>query len=162
VQRELFEHELDIERRALRETPEGETQELVELYLERGLPPEFARRFANEVMSNPDLALETHAREEFGVDPRSLGSPIRAATASFLAFTVGAFVPLLSWLFSQGSTAIALSIALSAVAVVALGGVLGSMTSRGWRLGAVRALLLATCAAGVTYGIGALVGTHLS
>lgn len=161
VQRELFERDLEVERRALRDAPEGETEELVQLYVNKGIAPDFARRFANEVMSDPQLALETHAREEFGVDPRSLGSPITASLSSFLAFSIGAFLPLIPWLFAAGTAAITVSIALSAVAAAALGGVLGHLTFRGSWFGAARSLVLAACAAAVTYAIGAAVGTHL-
>ncbi len=162
AQRELFERELEVERRALRDAPEGETEELVQLYVDKGLSPDFARRFAHEVMSDPALALETHAREEFGVDPRSLGSPIAATVSSFLAFSLGAFLPLLPWLFTAGTTAIVGSIVLSAVAAAALGAVLGALTSRHWWLSAIRSLVLAGCAAWVTYAIGVAVGTHLT
>jgi VIT1/CCC1 family predicted Fe2+/Mn2+ transporter len=158
AQRELFERELTIERRALLEAPEGETEELIEIFVRKGIAPELARRFATEVMADPELALETHAREEFGVDPRALGSPIAASSSSFLAVCVGSFVPLVPWLLGSGSGAIFWSIALSAVAACALGGLLGTLTGRRWWLSALRSLSLATVAAGVTYAIGKAVG----
>ncbi|HLK45724.1 MAG TPA: VIT1/CCC1 transporter family protein [Acidimicrobiales bacterium] len=158
AQRGLFERELSIERRALQETPEGETEELVEIFRRKGLAPELARRLATEVMSDPDLALETHAREEFGVDPRSLGSPWAAAISSFVAFTVGAFLPLLPWLIGGGAAAVAWSIVISAATAAALGATLGRLTSSSMWLGAVRTLGIATLAAGVTYGVGRAVG----
>jgi VIT1/CCC1 family predicted Fe2+/Mn2+ transporter len=158
AQRELFERELAIERQALAETPEGETQELVEIFKRKGLAPELATRLASEVMSDPELALETHAREEFGVDPSSLGSPITATISSFVAFTIGAFIPLLPWLFGSGAAAVAWSIALSAVAALTLGAVLGSLTGRSRVRSALRQLAIATLAAGVTYGVGRAVG----
>jgi VIT1/CCC1 family predicted Fe2+/Mn2+ transporter len=159
AQRELFERELEIERRALREAPEGETEELVEIFERKGIAPELARRLAIEVMSDPELALETHAREEFGVDPHSLGSPIAAASASFLSFSVGAFVPLVPWLVGGGTAAALWSIVLSAIAACTLGGVLGTFTGRPWWKSALRSLSLAAVAAGVTYAIGKGVGT---
>ncbi len=159
AQRELFEHELDIERRALRDTPEGETEELIAIFEKKGLAPEIARRFATEVMSDPVLALETHAREEFGVDPATLGSPMLASLSSFLAFTLGALIPLVPWLFYGGTAAIMTSIVLSGLAAASLGGVLAGMTGRAWWKGALRSLLLATLAAGVTFAIGRVVGT---
>lgn len=158
VQRELFERELDIERRALRDAPEGETEELVEIFLRKGLAEELARRLAVEVMSNPELALETHAREEFGVDPNALGSPIKASTASFASFVIGAFLPLLPWLVGSGSGAIAWSIGLGAIGAASLGAVLGRFTGRPWWLGALRTLAVAALAAGVTTAVGHVVG----
>ena len=158
AQRGLFERELAIERRALQETPEGETEELVEIFRRKGLAPELARRLATEVMSDPDLALETHAREEFGVDPSSLGSPWAASISSFVAFTIGAFLPLLPWLIGGGAAAVAWSIAISATAAAALGATLGRLTSSSIWLAAVRTLGIAALAAGVTYGVGRAVG----
>jgi len=158
AQRELFERELAIERRAIAETPEGETQELVEVFKRKGLAPELATRLANVVMSDPELALETHAREEFGVDPSSLGSPITATISSFVAFTVGAFIPLVPWLFGSGAAAVAWSIALATVAALTLGAVLGSLTGRSRVRSALRQLAIAALAASVTYGVGHAVG----
>jgi VIT1/CCC1 family predicted Fe2+/Mn2+ transporter len=158
AQRELYERELEIERRALAEAPEGETEELIEIFQHKGLAPELARRLAREVMSDPDLALETHAREEFGVDPARLGSPVAAAVSSFIAFAIGAFIPLVPWLFGGGTAAVAWSIVLSAVAALTVGAILGSMTGRGRVRSALRQLAIAAVAAGVTYGVGRAVG----
>jgi VIT1/CCC1 family predicted Fe2+/Mn2+ transporter len=158
AQRELFERELDIERRALAETPEGETEELVDNFVRKGIAPELARRLAVEVMADPDLALEMHAREEFGVDPSALGSPWAAALWSFVAFTIGAFIPLLPWLIGGGAAAVAWSIALSAFAAMTLGALLGHFTGRNPIYSALRSLGIATLAAGVTYTVGRLVG----
>ena len=158
VQRELFERELDVERRALRDSPESETQELIEIFIRKGIDPDAARLLATEVMSNPELALETHAREEFGVDPSSLGSPWKAASASFVSFVIGAFLPLLPWLIGGGSGAIAWSIALGAIGAASLGAAIGRFTGRPWVVGALRSLCVATVAAGVTYAVGHAVG----
>jgi VIT1/CCC1 family predicted Fe2+/Mn2+ transporter len=158
AQRELFERELDIERRALAETPEGETEELVEIFVRKGIAPELARKLATEVMSDPELALETHAREEFGVDPNALGSPVASASASFLAFSVGAFLPLVPWLVGSGAAAVLASIVVSAVAAATLGALIGVFTGRRWWRSAVRSVALAGIAAAVTYAIGHVVG----
>jgi vacuolar iron transporter family protein len=158
TQRELFERELDIERRALHDTPEIETQELIEIFKDKGIAPDLAQKLAVEVMSDPQLALETHAREEFGVDPNVLGSPVTSALASFLAVSIGSFIPLVPWLIGSGGGAILWSIALSATAAFTLGGLLGTFTARPWWLSAMRSLGLAAVAAGVTYAIGRAVG----
>jgi len=158
AQRELFERELAVERKSLAENPLTETEELVEVFERKGLAPELARRLATEVMSDPEFALETHAREEFGVDPGSLGSPWAAAWWSFLSFTIGAFVPLAPWLVTSGTLAIALSIGLSAIAALALGAALGYFTGRSRVVSALRALAITAFAACVTYSVGRLVG----
>jgi VIT1/CCC1 family predicted Fe2+/Mn2+ transporter len=159
AQRAMFERELEIERRALAETPEGETEELYEIFKRKGINPELARLLSVEVMSDPTLALETHAREEFGVDPSSLGKPMAAALSSFAAFTIGAFLPLLPWLVGGGTAAVLWSIAISATAAAALGGVLGRVTGQSITRSALRTLAITAVAAGVTYAVGRAVGT---
>ena len=96
---DLVARELEKERLALAEDPEEETEELAQLYVERGMPLEQAREMAKLVMQNPELALEVHAREELGVDPHELASPMVAATWSFVAFAIGALLPLIPWFF---------------------------------------------------------------
>ena len=73
AQTELFERELALERHEILRRPEGERRELVKIYENRGVDPEAARRLADEMMRTPELALETHAREELGINPNALG-----------------------------------------------------------------------------------------
>ena len=158
AQRELFQRELDVERRALKDSPAAEGAELVEIYKKRGIDPSVARDLVDEVMQDPELALETHAREELGIDPSALGLPLQAAGSSFAAFAAGAFIPLLPWLITSGTAAIIASISAAAVAALATGALLGSLSGRPkWR-SALRQLAIGAVAAAVTYGIGRLVG----
>lgn len=158
AQAELFERELEIERRAIRANPSFETDELTSIYESRGIEPETARTMASEVMRDPDLALEAHAREELGIDPNALGSPVRAAASSFLAFAVGAIVPLLPWFVAEGWTAIIASLVLAVLAAGGLGFALGTFTGRSRLFSAGRQILIAAIAAGVTFGIGSVLG----
>src|SRR5437588_7489256 len=102
AQAELFERELELERHEIRRRPENERRELAHIYRARGVDPGTADELASQMMRDPDLALETHAREELGIDPNALGSPIGAAVSSFVAFAIGALAPLLPWLFGGG------------------------------------------------------------
>ncbi len=162
AQRELLERELEVERRALRKSPEGETNELRGMYVQRGIDPGVAADMANEVMQDPKLALETHAREELGIDVEQLGSPIQAALASFFSFALGAFIPLLPWLITGGAKAIWASVALAAVASVVVGAVLAAYTERSFLRSALRQLVVTGVAAGVTFGVGRAIGTGIS
>ncbi len=158
AQRELIQRELDVERHALRHDPESERAELTALYERRGITPEVARDLVDEVSRDPDLALETHAREELGVNPTQLGSPWEAAVSSFFTFALGAFLPLLPWLFTEGTTAVVWSVVIGALAALSVGALLGVFTGRSPVRSALRQLLVATVAAGVTFGIGRAVG----
>jgi VIT1/CCC1 family predicted Fe2+/Mn2+ transporter len=159
AQRELMERELDVERRALERHPKGETAELRGMYERRGIDPVVAGDMANEVMRDPELALETHAREEMGISLDRLGSPWQAALASFVTFALGAFVPLLPWLVGSGTGAVVGSVVLGAIAALVVGAVLARFTERPKLASALRQLAVTAVAAGVTYGVGKAVGT---
>ena len=161
AQRELFERELRLEARELEERPEAETSELAQIYMERGLPNELAREVATYLMKDPKTALQVHAQEELGVSPDSIGSPIEASLASFFAFAVGALVPLVSWFFLSGTTAILASVGFSALATIAVGGGLALLTGRNVAKSALRQLVLSATAAAITYSIGHLLGTAI-
>jgi VIT1/CCC1 family predicted Fe2+/Mn2+ transporter len=113
----------------------------------------------NEVMQDPELALETHAREELGISTQHLGSPMQAAASSFVTFAVGAFIPLLPWLYTRGTPAIVSSVILGIVASIMVGVVLAAYTERPMLRSAVRQLAVTAVAAAVTYGVGKAIGT---
>ncbi len=162
AQRELLQRELDIERRELHRNPHVETVELTQIYQSRGVDPDRAREFAQEMMRDPEVALQTHAREELGIDPEQLGSPVGAAASSFFAFAIGALIPLIPWFFGSGTAATIASVVLGAVAAVIVGGLLARFTGRSVVFSAARQLLIAAVAAGVTFGIGSVVGVSTS
>ena len=154
AQKELIHRELDVERKALRDSPEQELAELVAVYEQRGVRREVAEEVAEALMSSPKRALETHSREELGVNPQQTGEPKKAAASSFVSFAVGALIPLLPWFFISGVGAIIASIVLGAVSALAIGWGLGVATGWSPRKGALRQLGIAAVAAAVTYGVG--------
>jgi VIT1/CCC1 family predicted Fe2+/Mn2+ transporter len=158
AQRELLERELDIERRELQRRPEAERRELVLIYQRRGLEPELARELADQMMATPEMALETHAREELGIDPSSLGSPWQAALSSFFAFGIGAVLPLVPFLAGSGTAAVLAAIAVVGVAAIGVGAALSAFTGRGWLWSSARQLLVCAMAGAITYGVGSAVG----
>jgi VIT1/CCC1 family predicted Fe2+/Mn2+ transporter len=158
AQKELFQREIEIERREIERHPTSEHRELVHLYESRGIPPTLASQLADEMMADPKLALETHTREELGVNPDSLGRPMGAAASSFVTFSLGAIVPLVPFLVGSGTGAVLATVLAAAVAALVVGGLLSVFTGRQWWWSAGRQLLICAIAGGVTYGIGHLVG----
>ncbi|MGH9132206.1 MAG: VIT1/CCC1 transporter family protein [Acidimicrobiales bacterium] len=158
AQRELFEKELEIERTEIRRRPLAEMRELTHLYESRGVDPAMAKELASVMMRDPETALDTHAREELGLDPASLGSPIQAAVSSFVAFALGAVLTLIPWYITRGRVALLASIAIGVIAAIAVGAGLSLFTARRWWYSAGRQLLLAAVAAAITYGIGSALG----
>jgi VIT1/CCC1 family predicted Fe2+/Mn2+ transporter len=159
AQSELMLRELDVERQAIRRDPEIERRELAAIYESRGIDSEMAKELSVKMMRDPELALETHAREELGIDPARTGNPVQAAVSSFVMFALGALVPLLPWLFTSGTTAILWSVGLGAVAAFGVGAALAHFTGRSWLWSANRQLLISGVAAVVTFSVGRLIGT---
>lgn len=156
--KELLEYEIEVERKAILDSPEEEQRELRDKFISRGIESELAERLAVDLMRDPDLALATHAREELGVDPSATGNPWAAAGASLVAFAVGALVPLLPWLLTSSGSVVWWSIICAAIGSSLVGGAIGLMTRRGVLKWAFRQLLLTAVAATVTFGVGRLVG----
>lgn len=158
AQSELIERELERERVSLAEAPQAETNELAALYARRGIEREQARQLAEAVMADPEVALEVHAREEMGIDPHETGQPTRAAASSFAAFSVGAFLPLIPWLFGEGTTALVLSVVLGLLAAAAVGWALAFFTEKSKFRTMARQVALGSAACLLTWLIGSLLG----
>jgi vacuolar iron transporter family protein len=160
-QRELFEREIAVERWELAEFPDDERHELELIYEAKGLDADAAQALAAKIMADPEVALDTLAREELGLNPDDLGSPWGAAISSFLAFAAGAIVPLVPFLFAAGPAALVASAVLAAAALATVGALISIFTGRSaWR-SALRMVLIGGGAALVTYAIGSLVGVTL-
>ncbi|ABK52849.1 protein of unknown function DUF125, transmembrane [Acidothermus cellulolyticus 11B] len=159
-QADLARAEIEVERTELLTNAHAEREELAQLYIARGVEPELAREVARQLSRDPERALEIHAREELGLTPHDLPSPILAALSSFLAFSVGALLPLLPFLL--GATVFWPAVLVTGVALFAAGSAVVRITARPWWYGGLRQLLFGAAAAGVTYGVGAAIGTHVA
>ncbi|HET9596468.1 MAG TPA: VIT1/CCC1 family protein [Anaeromyxobacteraceae bacterium] len=157
-QRDVLARQVAMERREIAEAPEEEAAELALILQQKGLSAEEASRAATEILKKPDQALDTLVREELGLDPEDLGSPMQAAGSSFAMFAVGASVPVVPFLFAKGWSAVAASAALAGVVLAAVGAVVGFLSGTSMTRSAARMVGLAALAAGVTYAVGRLVG----
>lgn len=158
AQSELVERELEIERISLERQPAAETRELAAIYRRRGLDAAQAQEMAEAVMVDPDVALEVHAREELGVDPSDTGNPTAAAASSFVAFAIGALIPLMPWFFAEGNGAVVASAILGLLAAGTVGAVLARFTERSVVRTAGRQIAWAVAACAVTWLIGTWLG----
>lgn len=158
AQVELFERELAIERREIEQYPAAERLELFHIYRRRGINETLASQLADDVMADDDLALETHAREELGIDPGSLGSPVQAALASFVSFAMGAVIPLVPYLVGLAKIpALLLAVALAGTAALIVGALLGAFTGRNRWASAFRQLAVRRRGS-VTFVVGTIIG----
>jgi len=161
-QREMFEHQIGLERDELAQYPEEEAEELALIYTARGLPREDAQKLAQALIADPAKALDTLAREELGLNPEDLGSPWGVAIFSFLSFAAGALVPLVPFLVLAGERALPVSIAFTALTLFGVGAMISLFTGRSALRDGLRMLGIGAAAGGLTYAIGKLLGVSLT
>jgi len=161
-QRELFESQIGLERDELAKYPQEEAAELALIYAARGIPQAEALALAERIIADPARALDSLAREELGLNPDELGSPVGAAVFSFASFAIGASIPLAPFLFLVGGPALFLAVALAALSLFAVGAALSLFTGGRALWGGLRMLLLGGAAGAATFGIGRLLGVSLS
>lgn len=163
VQRELLERMLHLEAHELGSDTETERVELAEIYRRKGLSAELADEIATELMRDPKVALDTHAREELGIDPdEGLGSPWGASIYSFLTFSVGALVPLVPFLFIAGTAGTVAAASVTGLALLVVGGFTSKLTGRPIVTSALRMFAIGMSAALVTYAVGAALGVSVA
>jgi VIT1/CCC1 family predicted Fe2+/Mn2+ transporter len=161
-QREMYQREISLEEAELKEKPEEERAELVLIYRAKGLARADAERTADRIMTNRDVALDTLAREELGLDPQALGSPWVSAVSSLLAFAIGAFVVVIPYLAGSGTAALISAIGLAASALFAVGATIGALNGRPVLRSGSRQVFVGALAAGITYLVGHLIGASVS
>jgi VIT1/CCC1 family predicted Fe2+/Mn2+ transporter len=160
--RELFESQVATEADELEHNPAEEQEELALIYQAKGLGQDQAHSLAQRLLADRKTALDTLVREELGLDPDELGgSPYVAAVTSFGLFSVGAIFPVLPFFFLSGLAAVAASLGLAGLALAAIGIATSVFTGRGAAFSALRQLVIGYAAAGITFGIGKLVGVSL-
>ena len=160
-QRELYESQIALERKELEQYPDEEAEELALIYASRGMVLDEARSFTRALMRNPEHALDALAREELGLDPGNLGSAAGAASSSFLAFAVGAALPLVPFVLGVEAPLV-WSIVVATGALFAVGATLSLFTGRGALRGGIRMVAIGGAAGGATYLLGTLLGVSLA
>ena len=162
-QRELFERQIELERAEMEAMPEEEEAEMAALYRSKGFREDEAKAIAHRLFEDPERALDQLIREELGLDPDELGSPLGAAGGSFVAFALGAFVPVVPYLLlGGGAAAFAASIVLSLGALFGVGAAVSLLTGRSAIFSGVRQVGIGAAAAIVTFGVGSLIGVSVA
>ncbi|MBI3751814.1 MAG: VIT1/CCC1 transporter family protein [Chloroflexi bacterium] len=161
-QRELFERQIALERSELEAMPDEERAELAAVYRSKGFSESEAAVIADRMFNDPEHALDTLVREELGLDPDELGSPWGAAGGSFVAFAIGAAIPVLPYVLIAGGSAFLVSIGLSIVALFAVGAGVSLLTGRSAMFSGGRQVLIGAGAAAVTYVVGIVIGVSVA
>ncbi|MDZ4752601.1 MAG: VIT1/CCC1 transporter family protein [Flavobacteriales bacterium] len=159
---ELYENQMQIEMDEIENNPEGEMRELALIYMAKGIPEAQAQEMAAEIMKNKEHAHEVLVREELGINPEELkGSAVEAAVYSFILFGIGAVLPVLPFMFTDGTKAMVWSVVLSAIGLFLIGAAITLFTGRNVWFSGFRQVLFGLAAAAVTFGIGKLIGVSL-
>ncbi|MFZ4522239.1 MAG: VIT1/CCC1 transporter family protein [Bacteroidales bacterium] len=157
--KELYENQIELEKEELEINPEGERQEIVLIYLAKGVPEDQAHEMATEVMKDKTLAHKFLVQEELGINTEELqGSAIEAALYSFGLFAIGAIIPVIPFMFASGMTAVALSVAFSAAGLFLIGAAITIFTGKNVWFSGFRQVLFGLAAAAITFGIGKIIG----
>ncbi|HKY63361.1 MAG TPA: VIT1/CCC1 transporter family protein [bacterium] len=160
-QREMFQHQIDLEKKELQQYPEEEAEELALIYEAKGLSLGEARSLAHRIIANPNRALDTLAREELGLNLDELGSPWSAAISSFISFSIGASIPLLPFLWAAAESSLWISLVCTGLGLFTTGATLSLFTGRRAWWSGIRMLLIGGGAGAVTFLIGKWLGVKL-
>ena len=161
-QKDVYEHEILKEAIEIQEWPEEEEEELTLIYQAKGLSETESKKVAKRLMKDPEIALDTMAREELGLDPSQLGSPWGASISSFISFVVGAIIPIVPYILKLQDNAFLISAILSLAALAIVGGLLAGFSGKNILWGSFRMILAGSAAATVTYFVGKLVGISVT
>lgn len=161
-QREMFEHQIAQEKDELERYPDEEAEELALIYEARGVPLEEARHIAKHMIKDPEKALDALTREELGLNPDELGSPVGAAISSFLTFSVGASMPLIPFVLGYDKEGIVIAAVISGAALFCVGAALSLFSGRNAVIGGLRMLAIGSAAAAATYFLGSLFGATIA
>lgn len=162
AQVELFGGVLKDIRRLVYEDREELIDQIAKSLVNGGQNEKTAKHAANEVAIDDNQLIDIYAKQVMGFNPHELGSPLRAATSSFLLFTVGALAPLAPWLFTGDTLALWLSIGFTGVGSLIVGGYIAVSSGRSVAYGALRQLAIVALASIVTYGVGYLFGVSVA
>ncbi len=158
---EVLERQIALERAELAAIPDEEFEELVAIYQSKGMPEADARRFAEHIFADPELALTTLVREELGLDRDGMSSPWAAAGGSFCAFVIGAVIPIIPFLFGSGDAVLVISFVASLVGLFVLGALVSLLTGRNLVFSGLRQVGIGAAAAIVTFAVGRLIGVNV-
>jgi len=161
-QHELFDAQLQLQARQLREDRDGEHAILEGIYCARGFTSAESKAIVEKLFATDERALDSMMRDEVGLDPKAIGGPWAAATSSFSAFFVGAIIPLIPFLLTSGTAALLTSVVISLVALFGLGVGVSVLTRRSWLWSGFRQLSLGGVAALVTYLVGQAIGAPVA
>lgn len=161
--KELYENQMQLELEELQTNPEGEQQEIVLIYMAKGIPEDQAHEMAAELIKDTGQAHKLLVQEELGINSEELqGSAMEAALYSFGLFSVGAIIPVIPFFFTTGMIAVAISVAFSATGLFLIGAAITLFTGKNVWFSGFRQVAFGLAAAAITFGIGKIIGVSMA
>jgi VIT1/CCC1 family predicted Fe2+/Mn2+ transporter len=154
-QNDIEKSDREIEIKQLETDPEGEFDELVDIYIKRGVPQDLAKEVVT-AMHNHD-ALDAHLRDELGHFDHTRARPVQAGIASAIAFTAGGLIPLIGALLSSANQ-VSFILILTAFGLIAAGYISAKIAAAPLPRTMLRIFAGGTLGVAITAGIGWLVG----
>ncbi len=154
-EREVYQAEIDRERREIEEKPEEEQEELALFYQLKGFTEDEANLLATRLAEKPEQFLRTLAHEELGLSEESFPNPLVAAVSATISTALGAFIPIIPFFFMQGIPAIIVAALISLVAHFAVGAAKTLVTGRSWFNSGMEMTVVGAIEAVITYVLGA-------
>lgn len=159
-EREVYESEVERERREVEADPEEERTELELFYQLKGFSPEEARTMVERLSAEPKQFLRTLVHEELGLAEESFPNPLRSTISAILSTAVGGFIPIIPFFFSVGMPAVIMSFAISTLAHFAVGASKSFITTRSWWASGTEMTVVGILEAAITYGLGVALAGH--
>ena len=162
AQVELFEGVLDDLKQEVKDNKQELVHSLAHALAGRGMDIKVAHQAATDIGHNDDHFIALYSAQVIGMNKDELGSPWRAAFSSFFLFALGSLAPIVPWLFINEHSAVAVSIVVTSLASLIVGGFIAKSSGKNISYGAVRQLLIVIASSIITYGIGYLFGVATS
>ncbi|HLJ80116.1 MAG TPA: VIT1/CCC1 transporter family protein, partial [Ktedonobacterales bacterium] len=155
-EREIYQAELDRERKEIEEDPEEEIEELALMYQLKGFTEEESQTLARRLSEKPEQFLSTLAHEELGLSEESFPNPALSAVSAAVSTGIGAFIPIIPFFFLSGFVAIIWAAGISLVAHFAVGAAKTLITGRSWLVSGTEMTVVGAVEAAITFGLGLL------
>ena len=155
-EREIYQAEIDRERREIEENPEEEKEELALFYQLKGFSEEESETLADRLSKQPEQFLNALAHEELGLNQQAFPNPLVSALSAMLSTGLGAFIPIIPFFFISGIAAVIWAAAISLVAHFAVGAAKTIITGRSWLVSGTEMTVVGAIEAVITYALGVL------
>lgn len=155
-EREIYQAEIDRERREIEEDPEEEKEELALFYQLKGFSEEESKTLADRLSTQPEQFLNALAHEELGLNQGSFPNPLVSALSATVSTGIGAFIPIIPFFFLSGIAAVIWAAAISLVAHFAVGAAKTVITGRSWLVSGSEMTVVGAVEAIITYTLGVL------